>query len=147
MAIFGDGYMRNLSKGPKVTFSIFHVPWSNQKWSSTWHWIRLVIADSDWFRVMNLALTLAGTFLLSVSCIIHRQYGEKTLTVEAVGILYTNVSPAGIFIKLLPRCTVIHSHRYPVVIGILPSGKVSTMIFECNFWVKGRKWVLTEGRK
>ena len=51
-------------------------------------------------------------------CIAHRQNGEQTLGVKVVGILYTNVPPAGIFFKLIPWCTVIHTRKYPVVIGI-----------------------------
>ena len=51
-------------------------------------------------------------------CIAYRQYGEQTLGVKVAGILYTNVPPAGIFLKLLPWCMVIHTHKYPVVIGI-----------------------------
>ena len=51
-------------------------------------------------------------------CIAHRHYGEQTLGVKVVGILYTNVPPAGIFLKLLPWCMVIHTHKYPVAIGI-----------------------------
>ena len=51
-------------------------------------------------------------------CIAHRQYGEQTLGVKVVGILYINVPPAGIFLELLPWCTVIHTRKYPVVIGI-----------------------------
>ena len=51
-------------------------------------------------------------------CIAHRQYGEQTLGVKVVGILYTNVPPAGIFLKLFPWCSVIHTRKCPVVIGI-----------------------------